>query len=747
MATEDKLTDFMSDADGAARSEAIDDDAGAATTSDSAAEYQPQYRVLTEDRIPVSKRLGPLWQSRKDAGASRVKESGHLDRWNDAIDYYRNDQSGSRRHNGSEDISRVRSNVTLTTKGRESENIVFANVSALVPATYTKNPKITLTTENAELQPFCRAGEKLVNALIAKEAAPGVNLKPHMRRAIIMANLTNLAYVDVGYTKRAESSEDTLKEINNLANELKNAKSRKVIQEIEGKLSALEDKVDLLRPSGPWVKFRRPHDVIVDPNATSFHDAAWVMVSELVPTTFLKAMYGKKNEKGEYESIFEPGYVLKIGQNAENSLDDLASFRLFNTDTSPKDYGYSNDEAFDKAQYTRVWYVWDKTTRRMYLFNDDAWKWPIWVWDDPTNLDTFFSLTPLEFYTDPSEYYARGEVTYYLDQQDALNEINNEIAKARSFAIGKLIYNKNLVKDERTIDAFLAGTGGKRILGVDVPPDADVNKLFTPFMPQSTALLQTIMFNKDNVIQAIDRVSSVTNVMRGVEYKTNTTNKAIESYESNTQTRLDEKIDAIEDFLGKIGWKMLQLCVQNMEVEQVASIIGKEAAQGWANKPDIQTLQTHVYITCIGGSTLKPTSANKKAQAAQLGQILGQFARSTPAAVLVALKVMEKAYDEVIIAAEDWQMIIQGIQGAMQAQAQQGQAQQPAQQGPAGQSAGGQAQGAQARGVPIEEALAKLEEIVDGLDPRLKQELGKMLASNIPIRQAVGAVVAQSGGQ
>ena len=46
---------------------------------------------------------------------------------------------------------------------------------------------------------------------------------------------------------------------------------------------------------------------------------------------------------------------------------------------------------YDKACYTKVWYVWDKVTRRLEMYADNDWKWPIWVWDDPYQLQGLLS--------------------------------------------------------------------------------------------------------------------------------------------------------------------------------------------------------------------------------------------------------------------------------------------------------------------------------------------------------------------
>jgi hypothetical protein len=245
-------------------------------------------------------------------------------------------------------------------------------------------------------------------------------------------------------------------------------------------------------------------------------------------------------------------------------------------------------------------------------------------------------------------------------------------------------------------------------------------------------LLNTMVFDKEKSLQAIDRVSSVTNVMRGVEFKTNTTNKAIESYESNTQTRLDEKIDSVEDAIGQVGAKIAHLCVRNMKTEDIAALLGDEHAAVWeAGKVEVAELNRFFNCETVGGSALKATSAQKKQQAAQLGQILGQFASATPAALVIALKVMAEAYDEIIITAEDWKFINDSIQQQLQKGSTS-----PNEGGEGAKKEGGQ--GGEEQGA---DALAQVEQIIDSLPDELKQELGKMIASGIPVREAIAEAV------
>ena len=724
---EDKLNVLANDGDPVPVEEAEDESA-------------PMYRMMADDKIAVSKKMGPLWKSRKQSSDAKLKSSGEFTRWDEAYAYYRNDHKTNNDPINKDETDRD-TGTRITTRGKETENIVFANTSSLVPAVYAKNPTIEITADNEAFDDFAKTGEKLVNALMRMKTAPGVNLKAKARRAVINTTLTNEAWIEVGYVQKEQTSDEAIKELDVISQQLLKAKKPKEIKEAEGKLEALEAKVDLLSPSAPFTKFRAPYDVRVDPDATMFDEARWMMYRDYAPTDMLKALYGKKNEKGEYDSVFEPTHIIKL-ENTDDSGgvegDNGFSFLKGHDDKTYKDYGFDDDYSFKRAQRTEVWYVWDKVTRRVYLFSNCDWKWPLWVWDDPYQFDDFFPLVRLNFYDDPTGFYARSETMMFLDQQDAINAINNEIAKVRAYIIGKVVYNKNTIKDEKVVDSFIEGTTNKRALGIDAPADTDLTKLFAPFVPQSAQMLNTVIFDKQRLLEAIDRVSSVTSVMRGVEYKTNTTNKAIESYESTTQTRLDEKIDAVEEFIGEIGNKLLHVCLRNMTRETVASILGEKDAAIWEEFRSAFIDQGVKFTaTVVGGSTLKPTSATKKQQAVQISQALGQFASAAPVAILVALKVMERAFDEVVIRDEDWQMIIQSIEQQLQR----------------GNSAPAGAEGGNISpetGQPEPDGgqlIQQMEKLVDSLPDSAKQFLGQMIAQGTPIREAVGQVVQELQSQ
>ena len=732
----------------------------------------PIYRVIGESKIPVSKFRGPLWQSRYQQGLSAMQKN--VDAWDEAYRYYRHDHTRSDARGGEHEPQPA--GTPLHGPLQSTENIVFANVSSMVPMLFTKNPDAEFTVEDEVDKPLARVLEKLVNTLASKKTAPGLNLKRKVKRNIVSTVLTNIGWFECGYTLREQSSEAALEEVEKLSIELEKAKSQKDIKELEGKLLALEMTIDVLTPSGPWVKVRRPNQIIIDTAATDLDlsgDCNWVLCEDLISTAYIRARYGrKKPDSDEWESVFAPTHVIKAGISPDQGeRGQTDNFQLFSYSTAEHTkYGYTDQRAFLSAQMTKCVYVWDRVTRRVELYNCNDWCYPLWVWDDPYHLDQFYPFVPMDFHTDPMTMYAKGEVTYYLDQQDDINVINNEWAKVRKFASGKIVYDKNAIKDASLIEEMITGTTGTNALGIDLPEGKKIGDVVGPLLPPSAEVMK--FFDKKPTIEAIDRLSGVAAVQRGVEYKTNTTNRAIESYESQVQTRADEKMDAIEESVGLVLWLTAQLCLQNMEQPEVAAILGEKFAESWKRMTSDEIKATFMPRV-VGGSTLKPTSRAKKEQAMQIAQVIGQFTKATPMAIVVALKVMAQAFDNVLISQEDWEMIYKGVMQSIQAEQQ---AQQPQPSAPPPQAAGAgrppqgaggpqmqqmRPQGGQgggrggdplekvaqaAKGFTVDEIQQLVQQvavIIDKLPPPIKQNLGVQLSRGKSVADIATDMIAQ----
>ena len=694
---------------------------------------QPSYKVVGNSKIPVAKVTGSVWKSRVSQSNVQTKEV--RESWREAIRYYDNDQLEHRSEEHGTSGNTI-GNQKLNDNITETENVVFANVTTMVPALYARNPEAEFTSNIESKKRQATILERLVNALGSRKASPGINLKPKAKRCVVTCLLTNRAWMKIGYTHKEESSEQALADLATLSTQLEKAKNSKEIAEIEGKLQALEESIDILQPSGPFATVKSPFELMVDPNSKEIDgsDAKWMIEEDMLPTEFLLAKYAeKKKGSTEYNSIYQPSHVMKAtlegDETQDNSADNFSLYDEDNDKQKAKDFGFTSDESFEKAKMTKVYFVWDKTTRRVLMFNSKDWTWPIWVWDDPLQLDTFFPFYPLTFFESPNGPLTKGEVSYYLDQQDAINEITDETRRVRRWARRNIFYNSNILS-QADATAVLNGDDGTA-RGLNVPVDTRLNEVIGSIPPPS--IQYDKMFDKEALYQAIDRISSVGTVMRGEQFKTNTNKAAVNANTGAANMRVDEKSDQIEDWIGAIYWGIAQLCLMNMPQEQVINLIGEEGAD-WENIGPEEVGQLSLQV--VGGSTKKPTSAAKKAEALEFGQVLGQFVNAAPGPTLkIMLQVMEKAFDEVTMREEDWTELKNAVEQQAQGQQQgQGEPQQPPQpQGPESDIASASPE--------------QLQEVLTKLPPEVKQQVQSAIQSGVPPQKALQSAIQQLSQQ
>lgn len=681
----------------------------------------PIYKVVGSSKIPVSKATGKVWKSR--VSQSQVQTQYVREAWSEAIRYYDNDQLNHREAAEGKSGNRL-GNKKLNNNITETENVVFSNVTTMVPALYARNPTAEFTSNDESKKKLATITERLVNVLGGRKAAPGINLKPKAKRAVVTCLLTNRAWIKIGWTPKNDSSEQALADLAKLSKELEKAKDSKTIIEIEGKLQALEESIDILQPAGPYAKVKSPFHIMIDPNAKEIDatDANWIIEEDMLPTEFILAKYAKKKKGGEYTSIYRPTHVMKATLEGDDGIENAENFSLFSNEKeeTAKTFGFTDEESFNKAKMTKVYFVWDKVTRRVLLFNSQDWSWPIWVWDDPLQLDTFFPYYPLTFFESPNGPLTKGEVSYYLDQQDAINEITDERRRARKWARRNIFYNKNLISQEDAMAVLNGDDGTAR--GLNLPPEMKLSDAIGSVPVPS--MQHEKIFDKEDMYRAIERISSVNNVLQGAQFKTNTNKSAIDANVGASNMRVDEKADQIEDWIGAIYWGVAQLCLMNMPKETVINLIGQEGEE-WENMSadEINKLSQQV----VGGSTKKPTSQAKKEEALEFGQVLGQFVNAAPGPVLkMMLQVMEKAFDEVTMREEDWTE----LQAAIEQTAAGGKA--PPQEG----AQGGQNDITTASPEQLKQLLAQL-------PPEIKQQVKEAIDSGVSPEKALQAAMSQ----
>jgi len=147
------------------------------------------------------------------------------------------------------------------------------------------------------------------------------------------------------------------------------------------------------------------------------------------------------------------------------------------------------------------------------------------------------------FFDSPEGLVTKGEVSYYLDQQDAINEMVDEERRARRWVRRNVLYNSNLV-DRADVEAVLSGDDGTA-RGLKLPEGTKMQEVIGTIPPPSMQFAE--LFDKEAKYQAIDRISSVGAVLRGEQFRTNTNTTSANITTSAQNMRVDEKSDVIED--------------------------------------------------------------------------------------------------------------------------------------------------------------------------------------------------------
>lgn len=685
-------------------------------------EAPPIYRVYVGSKIPVSSSVGKVFKRKYDAAKKAYEHIYGL--WEEAFRYYNNDQSRM-----------MQTSRGIFKRGDGTENIIMSNINTMLTAIYNKNPDISCSTYDPDDQPLCDTLQKLLNVLFQRK--DGLNAKPKLKKACAMALLTNFGVFKLIFTQKNDSREYAIREMTNLANKLVAAKTQEEVDAIYGELEALEQSIEVYEPAGFKIKGVLPHNLTIDPYAEEPDglDASWMAEDVFLATNFLTAKYTEPEEDAEDQMknrvlVYKPTHKARFASGGDR--DDglgIVMDAINGGNGVPTSFGEDERAAYINMYFTECVYWWDRPTRRLFLFQKDDWSWPIWVWDDPMHITRFFPYFIISFVMSTGGTVSAGEVAYILDQQDEVNDINRQKSKIRRSVFDFFFYNSDAIEHEEAekfVNTLRGETpNGKHLLGVKAG-ERKVSEIIEAVAPPSIKYEE--LFNKQPVLDTVNRIQNINDALRGVQFKTNTNVAAVKTYQDSTRLTVGSKVDVVEDTMEDLAIAVSEIAIQQYDEQMVADLIGASNAADW-EQMDLPTFKAQYTVRIVAGTLEKPTSTFKKQEATELMQAVGQFAQSAPGATLrIMLKVVQKAFTEVVINEEDWKAIDQEIQASMNKGATDG-----------GQQGGGQ----QPQVDP-----AALQQAAHNLPPQAKQKIVQMKESGASDQDILGFIqqaVGQSG--
>lgn len=539
------------------------------------------------------------------------------------------------------------------------ENIVRDNIRTLMRTTYMQNPHIEFTDmmdgEQGDVL------QHIISYLMGKQTYPGINMKARARRWIMHGQLTNFGILRLDFQDFVGSRQEALDALQKLETELQNAEKKSEVNEIYAKIDILYEQLPLLQGKGIHLTNVLPHRLIVDPNCTmvDLSDADWIGEEFDMDRTYMEQKYYKKDEEG----------VLRLRANpkitSRPQTDQGADVKKSVIDTV---INHRPQETLDLIQKdtVRCYYVYDKVLRRIYTFNSENWEYPLWSEADDLGLSRFYRHFILAFGEGIDDIIQPGEVSFYIGRVKEINRINREAKRIRDNVFNTIVYNtkavdgaevKKLVRhlrNPKTVAAFGVGTDPeKKImenLEVLAPPSAQHKEMF------DTAMLR----------QSIDRATNISEIERGQQFKTNTTNGQVQYYANNQQQTTGVLVDTIEDSFEALGWAMAEVLVSKYSKQDIADLVG----EAWAEKfqpMDIPMFNQTYRMKIAAGSIEKPTTQFKKQESMQVASAIGQLGQAAPGSTLkMIIRMFQNAFSGFVVKKSDWEQFDQEIAANMQ---------------------------------------------------------------------------------
>jgi hypothetical protein len=627
-------------------------------------ELRQDFILLSENAIPIPPSMSTIVDERYEK-ARKAKED-IVEDWKESYTKYQYEGS----HQDTRDANSV-----------AKENMVRQNVSTLTSLGYMRNPTAELTTDDEEKKPLVSMLRDAAKSLVTKKQRPGINLKPKVNKATAVAHLTNFAVAKIEYQGMQGSLENVTQVYKKIEEKLQTEENPDRAKEQYELLDRAYKQLQISSTRGVTLSIRSPFNIFPDPKCTE-HDLSdadfWF---ERIPMdlAFIKSEYtveiteededGKTSTQRYYKYDQAKPFDLEetSQRNEAANAKDVLMDELF------PEFSENTRQELSKDTITCVEY-YDRKARKKYLYIEDHWDCPLWVWEDELKLSRFFPYFVLSFAPALGSISQPGEVSFYAHMQDGLNEINHQAAWVRSVAFRNWYYDSQAI-DSDQVDkikkTLTESTSEIAMTPIKLRGEKSLEDILMPLKLPSTQFAE--IFDKGPYLESINRASRVSDAMRGEQFKTNTTNDAVETYNNFTSTLMDSITDRVESFVEEIIWAILEIMVSKFDKEQMSQLVSADKLDHFDNM-SVEVFNNTVSMEIVAGSSQRPTSAVKKREAREIVQGLGQFGKVAPRSVLsIVFRVIKDAFSRTYITDKDIENLNQEAAQGMEAQQQKAQ--------------------------------------------------------------------------
>lgn len=486
----------------------------------------------------------------------------------------------------------------LTYEDKVAVNICFSTINVIGPSVAVNYPKITVTAVNPEDSDGAEIVEAVVNCWWRKHG-----VLPEFQNAVKDMLIYGFGYLKTGY-RFVEEDEEIPDDEYQRAFEEKRAEAEMYAAQAPDMAGDLPTDEEIaasipstrktIKHDAPFVERVSPHDIFVDPEATSFRDAKWV--AQKVCKTYWE-LWGEESYKKSAVRRAKP----------DSRSDEM---------TFAPEQSWRNHDKKDWQRYT-IWEFYDLQRGTMCVFADEGGDEYL---VDPIPQPYAFGhpFIMLRNYDVPEHFYPMGELEALEPLQHELNMTRTAMFNDRKQFRRGYLYRpaafdqvglSQLASDEDNRAIPVQGNGPLQDAIIPLPAQQPNPELY----PQSEII--------ENDITGI---SGINEYMRGAlpEIRRTATEAAI--IQDTANARAADKLARVEKAIGEIGRRMIQLAQQYLHEGQVAHIVGAN------NLPyhfhfEPEDIQGEYLFEVEGGSTQPMNETQRRQTAMQLLQTIAPF--------------------------------------------------------------------------------------------------------------------------
>lgn len=474
-------------------------------------------------------------------------------------------------------------------------NLHFANLAAMRPQVYAKDPDFTVQPTRGvpdERLPAVRAFGDVAEAVLTKLLIEDAELKRRAKRILTSAYTNAIGWWKLSWqegrpkdpliTNRIKDTQDNLEQLSRQQQAANDAQSNGDAElraaELRETLAGLQVQAEQRIGRGLALDFVMPEDLLVL-DKSIFEVQDYKRAGKLA--------HGVWMTRSQFEAEF--GYDPEKARVYRNKDDNQAQ-------------GGQTQPGADKGDnLLRVWEIWDQSSNRVHTvcvgdegmcresFSPD-WCGQRWY--------PFFQLLWNEVdgvFLPPSDVELTAElVTEYNETRKDFEEDRRD---SRPFTVvrkGGALTPADVqnIRNRKGNDIIqIEGNGGNTPLSNDL---------------QAINLGQINPANYDTAPprQDIEMLVGGGDAARGSVLKAKTATEA-EILSQGLRGRSAERTDVIEDLLSEVGSTALEICLRKLTAEEVAEIAGPQALQAWPRLSAEQVFRM-VSVRVRGGSTGKP---------------------------------------------------------------------------------------------------------------------------------------------